>query len=145
MSEHHGFLSELGFVRAESSGGRASMAIEVRPKHLSPTKTVHGGVIYSLADTAMGSAIWSVLEPGETCATISASIDYVAAARDGRITCEAEVVRKGRRTAFTRALVSDATGNLIAQATAAFHVGKESAGRLGKGSTSTDRASPKPG
>lgn len=116
------------------------MAIDIQPKHLSPTKTVHGGVIYSLADTAMGSAIWSVLEDGETCATISANVDYVSSVREGRITCEAEVVRRGARTAFTRALVSDADGRLVAQATAAFHIGPASEKRLGKGETTTDRA-----
>lgn len=145
MSAHHGFLSELGFTRAEAGEGRAVMAIDIQDKHLSPTKTVHGGVIYSLADTAMGSAIWSTLEPGETCATISANVDYVAAVRDGRITCEAEVVRRGTRTAFTRALVYDGDGNLVAQVTAAFHVGRGSGKRLGKGETSTDRARQKHG
>lgn len=140
MSRHHGFLSHLRLKGVSGGEGRAVMRLEVGPEHLSPTKTVHGGVIYSLADTAMGSAIWSILEEGQTIATISATVDYLAPVSDGVLTCEGEVVRRGARTAFTRAVVRDEKGSLVAHATAAFHVGRRSTKRLGKGETSTDRA-----
>jgi thioesterase superfamily protein len=42
--------------------------LEVEARHLNPDGTLHGGVIYSLADTAMGAALFSRLEPGEQCA-----------------------------------------------------------------------------
>lgn len=146
MSSHHGFNSYLRLKRGDIGEGRASMRIEVGPEHLSPTKAVHGGVIYSLADTTMGAALWTMLSEGETIATISATVDYVAPVTDGMLLCEAEVVRKGKRTAFTRALVRDGKGELVAQVTAAFHIGARSERRLGKGETSADRARrPPPG
>jgi acyl-CoA thioesterase len=141
MSRHHGFHSHLKLKAGDPpEGGRASLWIEVGPEHLSPTKTVHGGVIYSLADTTMGAALWTTLTEGETIATISATVDYLAPVADGRLVCEAEVVRKGGRTAFTRALVRDGSGEIVAQVTAAFHIGARSDKRLGKGETSADRA-----
>ena len=140
MSEHHGFLSHLRLKGTDADEGRATMRLEIGPQHLSPTKTVHGGVIYSLADTTMGAAIWTTLAEGETCATISATVDYLAPVADGALSCEAEVVRRGKRTAFTRALVRDDAGEVVAHVTATFHVGPGSDQRLGKGETSTDRA-----
>jgi acyl-CoA thioesterase len=81
----------------------------------------------------MGSAIWTLLSDGETCATISCSIDYLRAVREGVIVCEAEVVSKGRRTALARAIIRDADGEAVAQASAAFYVGPADERRAGKG------------
>jgi acyl-CoA thioesterase len=133
VSEHQGFIEGLGVRRGPFGGGRSQLEITVGPEHLSPTRTVHGGVLYSLADTTMGSAIWTLLADGETCATISCSIDYLRAIRDGVIVCEAEVVSKGRRTALARAVIRDAEGEAVAQASAAFYVGPADERRAGKG------------
>jgi acyl-CoA thioesterase len=138
MSEHHGFHSLIGFKYGDSGEGHARLLLEVAPKHLSPTKTVHGAVIYALADTTMGAALWTTVTEGETIATISANVDYLAAVTEGTLSCEAEVVRRGKRTAFTRALIRNERDELVAQVTAAFHIGPRSAKRLGKGETSAD-------
>jgi acyl-CoA thioesterase len=133
VSGHHGFISGLGIRRGPYGDGRSRLEITIGPEHLSPTRTVHGGVLYSLADTTMGSAIWTLLSDGETCATISCSIDYVRPVSDGVVVCDAEVISKGRRTALVRAVISDGDGEPVAQASAAFYVGPSDARRAGKG------------
>jgi acyl-CoA thioesterase len=133
VSGHHGFIEDLGIERGPYGEGRSQLSIEIGPHHISPTKTVHGGVLYALADTTMGSALWTLMEDGETCATISCSIDYLRGVREGTIRCDAEVVSKGRRTAMTRAIIRDATGEPIAQAAASFYVGPVDDRRAGKG------------
>ena len=46
-------FAELLGMRAKSVGdGRARFELEVEAKHLNPNGTLHGGVIYSLADSA---------------------------------------------------------------------------------------------
>jgi acyl-CoA thioesterase len=46
-------FAELLGIRAKSVGdGRARFELEVEAKHLNPNGTVHGGVIYSLANQA---------------------------------------------------------------------------------------------
>ena len=133
MSGHHGFIEDMGIERGPFGDGKSVLWIEVGPQHMSPTKTVHGAVLYGLADTTMGSAIWTLLSDGETCATISCSIDYLRAVREGKIVCEAEVVSKGRRTAMARAIIRDAAGDPVAQASASFWVGPVDERRAGKG------------
>ena len=133
MTGHHGFIEDLGIERGPYGEGRSQLFITIGPHHISPTKTVHGGVLYALADTTMGSALWTLMEDGETCATISCSIDYLRAVREGTIVCDAEVVSKGRRTAMTRAVVRDSTGEPLAQAAASFYVGPVDDRRMGKG------------
>jgi len=133
VTGHQGFIEDLGIERGPYGEGRSQLFIQIGPHHISPTKTVHGGVLYALADTTMGSALWTLMEDGQTCATISCSIDYLRAVREGVITCEAEVVSKGRRTAMTRAVIRDATGEPVAQASASFFVGPADDRRSGKG------------
>ena len=141
MSGHHGFIEGLGIRRGPYGDGRSQLEITVGPEHLSPTRTVHGGVLYSLADTTMGSAIWTLMEDGETCATISCSIDYLQPVTEGVISCEAEVISKGRRTALVRAILRDGGGEPVAQASAAFYVGPADERRAGKGERRRGRGS----
>jgi acyl-coenzyme A thioesterase PaaI-like protein len=39
---------------------------------------VHGGVVGTLVDFAMGGALTSLLGPGERCATLEVKINYLA-------------------------------------------------------------------
>jgi acyl-CoA thioesterase len=126
------FFQHLRLTSAHMDGDAAVITLDVKPEHLSPTKAVHGGVIFSLADTAMGMAIWKTLLPGETPATISASIDYLAPVWDGTLVCEARVTSRGRRIAFTHAIVRHSDGRAVAQVTGSFHIGKASERRAGK-------------
>lgn len=126
------FFQHLGLTSAKMEGDVAIITLDVRPEHLSPTRAVHGGVIFSLADTAMGAAIWPTLTTGERPATISASIDYLAPVTEGMLTCEARVVSRGRRVAFCHALVRNSAGRLVAQVTGSFNIGRASDRRAGK-------------
>lgn len=67
MPVHWPFAALLG-MRVKSIGeGRARFEPAVEAKHLDPNGMLHGGVIYSIADSAMGSALFSQLDPGEQC------------------------------------------------------------------------------
>ncbi len=89
--------------------------------HLNPHGTVHGGVLYTMADQGMGAAVYSVLDENESCATIEVKMAYIAAAREGELVCETRLVSKGRRVAF---LESDVTndGRLVAKALGSFAI-----------------------
>ena len=95
------------------------MAIDVeRQRHFSPQGAAHGGVAYSLADTAMGGALTSLLDADRWCATLEIKFNYHVRVGEGRLTCEAEVLHRGKRVANIDArlyqdgrLVSSANGN----------------------------------
>jgi acyl-CoA thioesterase len=66
------FAEMLG-MRPKSIGeSRARFELEVAARHLNPNGTLHGGVIYSVAD-AMGAALYSQIDPGEHSARRSRS------------------------------------------------------------------------
>ena len=113
------FAQALGLQMVERGDGRCVMVIDVeRDRHFSPQGAAHGGVAYSLADTAMGGALTSLLDDDKWCATLEIKFNYHARVLEGRLTCEAHVLHRGKRVANIDArlhqdgkLVSSANGN----------------------------------
>lgn len=113
------FAQTLGLKMVERGDGRCVMAIDIeRERHFNPQGAAHGGVAYSLADSAMGGAITSLLADDLWCATLEIKFNYHARVVEGRLTCEAAVIHRGKRIANIEArlyqhdkLVSSANGN----------------------------------
>ena len=100
-----GILHLLGMqiVTAESGIGRVIIKIDERLMH--PQQIVHGGVIFTLADTAMSMALISVLPVGTPFGTIEAKINFMLPVYKGELLAEGKVVHKGRSTAVLEATV----------------------------------------
>lgn len=113
------FAKTLGLLMVERGDGRCVMAIDVeRDRHFNPQGAAHGGVAYSLADSAMGGALTSLLDEDQWCATLEIKFNYHARVVEGLLTCETEVLHRGKRVANIDArlyqdgkLVSSANGN----------------------------------
>ena len=100
--------------------GRATMYVDAEDVHFNGNGTLHGGVYASLIDSAMGLAALSLV--GVRIATIEMNVHFLGAVGGGRVTCQADVVHRTRRTATAEAKVHDAEGNLVAMGTGAFRV-----------------------
>lgn len=119
----HWPFAELLGMRAKSVGdGQARFELRVEAKHLNPNGVLHGGVIYSLADTAMGAALFSRLDPGEQCATLEIKMSYLAPVTAGSIAADAAVVQRTKRIGVIEAKVFDDGDRLIALATGTFYI-----------------------
>ena len=116
-----GFQTLIGLEIDERGDGVSRGRLVVGADHLNPHGVCHGGVLYSMADTGMGAAVYSRLDEAESCATIEIKIVYIAAVREGELTCESRVIHKGRSTAV---LESDfhQGGRLVAKALGTFAV-----------------------
>ena len=112
----------VGIRPAWMDDGRATFDLVLRADHLNPYGGAHGGVIYTLVDTAMGAALTTRLGPGERCTTLEIKINYLAPVTDGTLRCEAAVVERTRRIGVLEARVRDGGSRLIALATGSFYV-----------------------
>ena len=56
-------------------------------------------MLYALADTGMGAALYPTLAEGELCATIEIKISYFKPVRGGMLVCRTELVNRGKRVA----------------------------------------------
>jgi uncharacterized protein (TIGR00369 family) len=89
----------------EASEGRAATHILIDARLYHPQQIVHGGVIFTLADTAMSLALLSLLPSGTLFSTIEAKINYLRPVRTGELQAEATLVHKGRTVAVLEATV----------------------------------------
>jgi acyl-CoA thioesterase len=112
-------LIGLSFDPAEPGSSRCHLAI--RTDLLNPHGVVHGAVAYALADTGMGGALYPLLDKDETCATIEIKIVYLSSARDGELTCDTRVVRKGSRVAVLESEIRE-SDRLVAKALGTYSI-----------------------
>ena len=77
---------------------------------------VHGGLVTTLLDTAMGGACHSVLESGETFLTADLRAEFFRPTRPGTLRAEGRVVQRTKRVVFCSADLKDAEGTHLASA-----------------------------
>lgn len=112
-------FADLIDLRIEDAGaGSSTLALVVGSRHLNPHGVVHGAVLFALADTGMGAALYPTLEPGEICATIEIKINYFKPVSTGKVVCRTDLVNRGKTVANLEArlyleqtLVAQANGN----------------------------------
>lgn len=92
------FTQLLGLEFDSLERGLCVLKLEIRAEHFNSTQRVHGGVIFSLLDSAMGAAAFSVLESHESTATVECKINYTRAVTGGELQCTGKVVHAGTRT-----------------------------------------------
>ena len=120
------FCDLIGLHFTEMEKGFCRTELAITDFHLNPYGTLHGGVVYSLADSGMGGALSTLLDDDEQCATIEIKINYLKSTRSGRLSCETRVVHKGKNIAFLDSVVKTLEGKLVATATGTFNIFKGS-------------------
>ena len=115
---HHPFAELIGFAVEEQRSGFSKCTLVVAAHHLNPHRVVHGAVLYALADTGMGVALYPTLGKDEICATIEIKINYFKPVSSGLISCITELVNRGKTVANLQSrvfsgetLVAQANGN----------------------------------
>lgn len=114
----HRFAELIALKVDEQRAGFSQLSLEVTNDHLNPHHVVHGAVIYALADTGMGAALYPTLTEGQICATIEIKINYFKPVVKGRLVCVTELLNRGKTVANLDAkvfledkLVASANGN----------------------------------
>jgi acyl-CoA thioesterase len=121
VTSAHPFADLLGLSVDSKQSGKSTCSIAFTERLLNPNNVVHGGVIYSMADTGMGGALMSLLGDGQLCATIEIKMMYLKPAGHHDLVCNTEVIKQGRRVAILESEVFSG-GELIAKATGSFAV-----------------------
>lgn len=120
MADDAEFTRMLGFEVMGLVDGAYVLELELAPRHLSVAKRVHGGVLFTLLDTALGRAVIAALPPGRGCATVELKINYFRPAQRGRLRAEGRLVNRTRRLAYAEGEVRGPEDKLLARATGTF-------------------------
>ncbi|MGH9243657.1 MAG: hydroxyphenylacetyl-CoA thioesterase PaaI [Acidimicrobiales bacterium] len=112
MLERDTCAAALGIELVDVGSGRATMRMTVRPDMLNGHGQVHGGLIFTLADTAFAVACNS---DDEVTVAAAASIEFLATVGVGAVlVAEAERRHEGRRTGVYDITVTEADGARVA-------------------------------
>ncbi|SDN76539.1 uncharacterized domain 1-containing protein [Paenibacillus sp. yr247] len=98
-----------------------TIALDAKPHHLNPIGIVHGGVLSSLLDNAMGIVVM-MARPDEKVVTTNLNVHFVAPLYEGRLLVTAELVHQSRKMITTQGRVIDREGNLGTMGTGTFRV-----------------------
>jgi uncharacterized protein (TIGR00369 family) len=83
--------------------------------HANPMGTMHGGVICDLADAAMGCAMASTLEEGESFTTLDLTSKYFKPVWNARLSAVGRVTKRTRTLGLIECEVTDEAGSLVAK------------------------------
>lgn len=111
-AERSGFVGFCRIVREQSGDGFCRVSCQIGPEHLNPAGIAHGGVGFTMLDTAAGIAALSLCPEGQGVVTQSADTHFLRPLRPGPARAEARVVRSGGRSAFVLADLLDGEGTL---------------------------------
>jgi acyl-CoA thioesterase len=94
----------------------------IRPDLMNAGGLLSGVAVYGLVDYCMGSTLWKQTAEDEAIATVNISINYVATATEGEVTCRTRLDRRNRRLAVLRSEVTADDGRLLATAIGSYTI-----------------------
>jgi uncharacterized protein (TIGR00369 family) len=129
MDEHETLIADLrerlrgsefyrwaGIELVDASPGFVEIAFHAGPEHVNLQGLVHGGMLATVADTAMGLAVRTILEPGRRHVTVQLGVEFLSPGHPGRIVARGRSVKIGTQLGFAEADVIDTRDRLLARA-----------------------------
>lgn len=113
----------LGWQRLKSDEdtGDVRIQLEGRPEFCNPARNIQGGLAAMLDDT-LGPAVLIRTRGEQDCATIDLRVSFLSAAWPGKRFGEGRIAKIGKTIAFLEGRLRDATGAVIARASASARV-----------------------
>ncbi|MDQ6421307.1 PaaI family thioesterase [Paenibacillus sp. LHD-117] len=115
------FWGRLGCKVIQADGSKTSISLAIEPSHLNLLGIVHGGVLMSMMDNAMGLLVM-LAESNERTVTANMNTHFLASSRGGTLICKAEFMHRTGRTITLQSSVTDEDGKLLAWGSGAYRM-----------------------
>ena len=113
------FCQRIGITVTELSPGYAKVVKAVTEDDLNPVDVAHGGLFFSMADNAAGSAMAAY---GEQAVTLNAQYNFMRPARTGdTLTAVAQESKHGGTICVYEVRITDQNDNLTGTGTFTFY------------------------
>lgn len=115
-------LDLLGPIHAKGQGADLILGLRVEPKHCNARGTIHGGILATLADVALGYATAFSADPPIPLVTANLTLDFTGTAKIGDwLETSVDIQKKGARLAFANGFIHVGTERIV-RASAVFLV-----------------------
>jgi len=117
------FAKENGFSKYnkmqidELTEEESILSCEITEDSLNPSKIVHGGLVFGLADTAMGTLAYMT---GRGVVTVDSTINYLRPTKGNKITCIAKPIKIGKTLGVYKATIYNEDGTETAYITGTY-------------------------
>ncbi len=116
------FIETIGPLYSAGSGVTLVIGMHVQEKHTNARGALHGGVLASVADIALGYGMATSTSPPTSMVTANLSVDFAGGAKIGDwVETSLDIQKIGSRMAFANVYFSVA-GERIARASGVFLV-----------------------
>ena len=93
------------------------MSFEAPIAFTSPRGSIQGGFVAAFVDEVIGTPVFMAHEGKVAPLTLDLSLSYISPVMPGKLIGEGQIVKMGRKIAFTEAQLYDAAGTLLVKAT----------------------------
>lgn len=119
-----GYLGALVNMRTvKAHDGKAELVMDVTPNARNGYGYVHGGMLFTLADYAMGATARTLVPRGAGAVTLEAKANYIGNVKEGRLVARCEALFQGSRLIMLETRIHTADSNeLVMIVTGTFYV-----------------------
>jgi uncharacterized protein (TIGR00369 family) len=115
-------LELIGPLLSKGKGADLVIGLRVEAKHCNARGSVHGGILATLADVALGYTLASATNPPANLVTANLTLDYAGTAKVGDwLETHVDIQKQGSRLAFANCYIT-AGDQRIVRASAVFLV-----------------------
>src|SRR3954447_17650362 len=114
-----GYAGRLGARTESAEDGESRVSFAAGEEHLNPPGTLHGGVLATLVDTAMGQAVRGATGDDDVPATSQLTVTYLRPGKPGPLSVTARVRTRGEHLTVCEADVEQ-DGRELVHALATF-------------------------
>ena len=125
MKTRNPFWALLGMELLEIKKGWAMVRLPIEDKLTNAIGLVHGGAIFSAADSAVGMALVGMTDRDENISTLEMKINYMKPVNGSEIIAEAKIIHRGSQTAIGDVEVRDEEQNLVSKGLATYAIFKK--------------------
>lgn len=120
ITKENNYIKNLGIELIEYREGYAKGRMKVTENNVNPYGSVHGGALYSLADTISGFAAASY---GTYASTVSGNMNFISPAIDTKyVICEAKEVRQGKKISLYNVELFNDEGKILDNGSFIFYM-----------------------
>ena len=121
-AERSPYYKLLNMKIDEVRGGYARLTMSIAEKHLQFLKTVHGGAIASLADSAAAWATVGSTDFRYIPLTVEMKINFLAPVESGQLVAEARTVHRGSKISVSDVEVKNDKDRLVAKSLITYYL-----------------------
>lgn len=108
------YWNHIGLKEIELANGHSLLELPIIHEITQSRKTVHGGVIASLVDAAVGSALRSQVENGRSGVTVDLKVNYLRPAVGEKLVAKGRIVKLGKSIVVGEAVIENDEGKEVA-------------------------------